>query len=87
MLEIFSQDGAGRAEAIRVAFRAGGVPFEDVRLPYQEILAAKAEGKFSCGLPTLKLPDGREVTQPVVVDNKCHPPSAASTRRTIANTP
>merc|ERR1712070_2300 len=52
-----------RAQASRVALRAAGIDFEDVRLAGKEFGQAKKEGKYLSGLPVLVLPDGTEVTQ------------------------
>ena len=43
----------GRAEAIRLAFVVGGVPFEDERLSFAEVAAKKAAGAFKYGDPSV----------------------------------
>jgi len=47
-------DGAGRAEATRLAFHIGGIEFEDVRLTGQQFGERKQSGEFLFGqLPVL----------------------------------
>ena len=56
-------NGAGRAEAVRVAFALGGVPFHDERLQFPEIMARKAAGELPLGaVPTLTV-DGVVMAQ------------------------
>lgn len=52
---------AGRAEAIRIAFHAADIPFEDVRISFQEFGAMRGGTPFTC-VPVLEI-DGAPVTQ------------------------
>lgn len=51
-------DAAGRAEAIRVALRLGGLAFEDVRLKFPDFAGAKARGDFPLGAVPVLTVDG-----------------------------
>ena len=56
-------DGHGRAFAARVALRGGDVKFEDERMDYKGLMAARGAGGYNDRvplgqLPTLTLPDG-----------------------------
>lgn len=53
-------DVPSRGEAARIALHAAGVDYEDKRLnDWAAYQAAKAEGKYPTGVPTLELPSGR----------------------------
>lgn len=56
----FDVDG-GRAEPIRIALHAAGIPFEDRRLSFQEFGEQRGKLRFTC-VPTVDI-DGVEVTQ------------------------
>jgi len=59
-LSYFDIDG-GRAEPIRIALHAAGVPFEDRRLSFQEFGETRKDLRFTC-VPVLEI-DGKPVTQ------------------------
>ena len=59
-LSYFDIDG-GRAEPVRIALHAAGVPFEDHRLSFQEFGATRQGLRFTC-VPVLEI-DGKPVTQ------------------------
>ena len=59
-LSYFDIDG-GRAEPVRIALHAAGVPFEDHRLSFQEFGATRHGLRFTC-VPVLEI-DGEPVTQ------------------------
>jgi len=59
-LTYFDIDG-GRAEPVRIALHAAGIPFEDRRLSFQEFGDTRKNFRFTC-VPTLEI-DGEEVTQ------------------------
>ncbi len=59
-LTYFDIDG-GRGEPIRLAFRLGGIEFEDVRLKGPEFREARESFRFHA-LPVLEI-DGQQVTQ------------------------
>ena len=52
-----------RALYVLAALHAGGMPYKLNSVSFEEFGAAKKEGKYPTGLPILKLPNGREVTQ------------------------
>ena len=56
----FDVDG-GRAEPIRIAFHAAGIPFDDRRLSFEEFGTSRDEFRFTC-VPTVDI-DGQEFTQ------------------------
>lgn len=56
-------DSPGRAEPVRIALFAAGLPFEDRRLKFPEFMALKQQGAFPLGsVPVLEV-DGRPMTQ------------------------
>ena len=59
-LSYFDIDG-GRAEPIRIALHAAGMPFEDHRLSFQEFGETRKGLRFTC-VPVLEI-DGKPVTQ------------------------
>jgi glutathione S-transferase len=59
-LTYFDVDG-GRAEPVRIALHAAGIPFEDRRLSFPEFGETRQSLRFTC-VPTLEI-DGEEVTQ------------------------
>lgn len=59
-LTYFDIDG-GRAEPVRIAFHAAGIPFEDVRLSFPEFGKMRGSTRFN-SLPVLEI-DGVVVTQ------------------------
>jgi glutathione S-transferase len=59
-LTYFDIDG-GRAEPVRIAFHAAGIPFEDVRLSFPEFGKMRSTTRFN-SLPVLEI-DGVVVTQ------------------------
>lgn len=59
-LSYFDIDG-GRAEPIRIALHAAGLPFEDHRLSFQEFGETRKNLRFTC-VPVLEI-DGKPVTQ------------------------
>jgi glutathione S-transferase len=59
-LTYFDVDG-GRAEPIRIALHAAGIPFEDNRLSFQEFGETRESYRFTC-VPVLEI-DGAPVTQ------------------------
>jgi glutathione S-transferase len=59
-LTYFDFDG-GRGEPVRIAFHAGGIPFEDNRLSFADFSAMRASARFNY-LPELEI-DGAVVTQ------------------------
>lgn len=59
-LTYFDVDG-GRAEPIRIALNAAGIPFEDRRLSFQEFGESRQGYRFTC-VPVLEI-DGKQVTQ------------------------
>ena len=59
-LVYFDMDG-GRAEPIRIAFHAAGVPFEDVRLSFPEFGEMRKSTRFN-SVPVLEI-DGASITQ------------------------
>eukprot|EP01052_Picozoa_sp_SAG31_P024816 SAG31_NODE_2136_length_6360_cov_5.316882_5_plen_227_part_00 len=62
----FDFDG-GRGPICRIALHASGLPWVDVRVKGADFGAAKAEGKYMTGLPVLKLPSGRIITQSTAI--------------------
>ena len=54
-LTYFDMDG-GRAEPIRIAFHAGGIEFEDIRVSFPEFMEARTDYRFTC-LPVLRIDD------------------------------
>jgi glutathione S-transferase len=46
----------GRAEPIRIAFHAGGIEFEDIRVSFPEFMEARTDYRFTC-LPVLRVDD------------------------------
>lgn len=61
-LHYFDFEG-GRGNYCRIPLHASSLEWKDVRLKGPEFGAAKAEGKYPTGLPILKLPSGRIITQ------------------------
>lgn len=59
-LTYFDLDG-GRAEPIRIALHAAGIPFEDNRISIQEFIDTRERLPFHC-VPVLEI-DGQPVTQ------------------------
>ena len=59
-LTYFDIDG-GRAEPIRIAFHAAGIPFEDNRISFAEFGEQRAGIRFTA-VPVLEI-DGAQVTQ------------------------
>jgi glutathione S-transferase len=59
-LSYFDVDG-GRAEPVRIALHAAGVPFEDHRLSFQAFGETRQGLRFTC-VPVLEI-DGKPVTQ------------------------
>jgi glutathione S-transferase len=59
-LTYFDVDG-GRAEPLRIALHAAGIPFEDHRLSFQEFGETREKLRFTC-VPVLEI-DGTPVTQ------------------------
>jgi glutathione S-transferase len=59
-LSYFDIDG-GRAEPVRIAFHAAGIPFEDHRLSFEEFGQTRQGFRFTC-VPVLAI-DGVQVTQ------------------------
>jgi glutathione S-transferase len=59
-LTYFDIDG-GRAEPVRIALHAAGIPFDDRRLNFQEFGETRESFRFNC-VPILEI-DGVEVTQ------------------------
>lgn len=59
-LTYFDFDG-GRGEAIRIAFHASGIRFEDNRISFKEFGAMRQSTRFN-SLPVLEI-DGAEITQ------------------------
>jgi glutathione S-transferase len=64
--EIIYFNGAGRAEAARIAFSAAKVPFTDTRIDFAAFKAAKEAGKYGAGLPVLRIGD-TEFTQSLAI--------------------
>ena len=62
-LHYFDFDRGGRAFALRAAFHAAKQEYKDVRFQWAEFQEMKKEGKYATGVPILKLPSGKEVTQ------------------------
>ena len=67
MYELTYFGSGGRAFAILCALHKGGLPCKLNAISYGDFLAAKAEGLYKTGLPVLKLPNGKEVTQSFAV--------------------
>jgi glutathione S-transferase len=59
-LTYFDIDG-GRAEPIRIALHAAGIPFTDHRISFQEFMETRNSVRFTC-VPVLEI-DGEPVTQ------------------------
>jgi len=59
-LTYFDIDG-GRAEPVRIAFHAGGIPFEDHRIAFPEFMEIRDSLRFTCA-PVLYI-DGEQITQ------------------------
>lgn len=66
-LHYFDFERGGRAFHIRACLKAANVEYKDVRFSYPEFLELKKEGKYSTGVPLLKLPSGKEVTQSAAI--------------------
>ena len=62
-LHYFDFDRGGRAFALRAAFHAAKQEYKDVRIAWGDFQEMKKQGKYATGLPILKLPSGKEVTQ------------------------
>ena len=65
-LTYFDFDG-GRAEPVRIAFHAAGIPFEDDRISFQQFGAMRESTRFNA-VPVLDI-DGSAVTQ---TNAMCH---------------
>ena len=65
-LHYFDFDG-GRGPICRIPLHASGVAWKDVRLSGAEFGKAKEAGLYQTGLPILKLPSGRTITQSVAI--------------------
>jgi glutathione S-transferase len=65
-LHYFDYDG-GRGPICRIALHASGLRWRDVRVSDAEFAAAKARGLYTSGLPVLKLPSGKFVTQSAAI--------------------
>jgi prostaglandin-H2 D-isomerase / glutathione transferase len=52
-----------RAMPVLCALHKGGIPCKLNTIGFPEFMAAKAEGMYKTGLPLLKLPSGKEITQ------------------------
>lgn len=65
-LVYFDYDG-GRGPICRIALAASGLRWTDVRLSDEEFMAAKSRGMYGGGLPVLKLPTGRVITQSAAI--------------------
>uniref|UniRef100_A0A7S0F6J5 Glutathione S-transferase n=1 Tax=Craspedostauros australis TaxID=1486917 RepID=A0A7S0F6J5_9STRA len=63
---IYFDFNAGRAEAIRITFKAIGMDFKDVRIKQSDFGAKKKEGMYPTGLPVLKIGD-TEYTQSLAI--------------------
>jgi len=63
-LTYFDIDG-GRAEPIRIAFHAGGIPFDDNRIAIQEFIETRDKYPFKC-IPVLEI-DGQPVSQSTAI--------------------
>ena len=62
----------GRAESIRAILSIAKVPFEDVRVPFEEFAKMKEAGKFEFGqMPALELEDGRILSQSLSIIRWC----------------
>ena len=59
-LTYFDIDG-GRAEPIRIAFHAAGIPFTDKRISFEEFARVRSSTRFN-SVPTLEI-DGVQITQ------------------------
>ncbi len=59
-LTYFDIDG-GRGEALRIAFHAAGIAFEDHRISFQEFGALRSDFRFNA-VPVLEI-DGAQITQ------------------------
>ena len=66
-LHYFDFDRGGRAFALRAAFHAVKQEYKDVRFQFPEFQEMKKQGKYVAGLPILKLPSGKEVTQSAAI--------------------
>lgn len=70
-------DATGRAEPVRLALAAGGIPYEDVRIRFQEWPAIKPTTPTG-SLPLLTLDDGTVLTESLAilryVGRVCSPP-------------
>ena len=62
-LHYFDFDRGGRAFALRAALHAAKQEYKDIRFTFGEFQELKKKGKYTTGVPLLKLPSGREVTQ------------------------
>eukprot|EP00927_Polykrikos_kofoidii_P052971 TRINITY_DN47043_c0_g1_i1.p1 TRINITY_DN47043_c0_g1~~TRINITY_DN47043_c0_g1_i1.p1 ORF type:complete len:244 (-),score=29.76 TRINITY_DN47043_c0_g1_i1:68-799(-) len=66
-LRLIYLDIKGLAEPIRLVFAVGGVPFEDVRVSYEEVAAMRAAGRLPFGqVPVLEI-DGVTYGQSVAL--------------------
>ncbi|KAG2488828.1 hypothetical protein HYH03_012627 [Edaphochlamys debaryana] len=59
--------GPGRAEAARLLFAIGNVPFEDVHYTYETLAAFKPKAPFG-QVPVLELADGKMLAQSGAID-------------------
>jgi len=59
----FAINRGGRGLGIKCCLFKAGLAFDDVQLTFEEFGKAKKEGKYACGLPQLKLPNGKVFTQ------------------------
>ncbi|KAL3905932.1 MAG: hypothetical protein SGILL_009478 [Bacillariaceae sp.] len=59
LLKLTYLDIPGAAESTRLALRWGNIPFDDVRVSYDEVAALRKAGKLPCGqVPTLEVISG-----------------------------
>ena len=66
-LHYFDFDRGGRGFPIRAALHHGKIVYSDVRFTFSEFQEKKKQGLYPTGLPILKLPSGKEITQSVAI--------------------
>lgn len=63
-LKLYYFDLAGKGEAIRLALHYAGIPFEDILMTREQMLALKADGTLKYGqVPCLAIPGGGVICQ------------------------
>lgn len=63
-LKLYYFDLSGKGEPIRLALTYAGIPFEDVMLTREQLMAMKADGTLKYGqVPALEVPGGGHICQ------------------------